>query len=305
MKKAIVTGANGFVGNWIVKELVNNDVEVYAIVKDRSSNIENLKGLSKVKIIYCDLADISQLHKIIKEKKFDVFYHMAWAGSSGYLRGDYKVQLDNAMYSCDAIEMSAKLGCKKFIFASSLMEYEAHELMKTEKKPTQGYIYNTAKIAANYMCRTLASKLNIEYISAIISNAYGPYETSPRLINTTIRKILNCEDTEFTEGNQLYDFIYIKDVARAFYLLGIDGKGNKNYYIGNIKQRKLKEFLLDINNIIGGSKELGFGKIPFEGVSLTFNEFDTEALSKDTGFIPEYTFEDGIKETINWIRGGI
>ena len=305
MKKAIITGANGFIGNWIVRELVENNVQVYAIVKNKNSNIDNLKGLSNVNIVYCDLIEISRLCELINDLHFDVFYHMAWIGSSGALRGDYNIQLDNAKYSCEAIEVAAKLKCKKFIFASSLMEYEAHELMKTNKSPSQGCIYNAGKIAANYMCKSLASKLNIEYISGIISNAYGPYETSPRLINTTIRKILKDEETEFTAGEQLYDFIYVKDVAKAFYMLGIDGINNKNYYIGNIKQRKLKEFLLEINDIMGSSKDLGLGKIPFSGVSLTFNEFDTTALSKDTGFKPEYSFEMGIKETINWIRGEI
>ncbi len=305
MKKAIVTGANGFIGSWLIKELVKNKIEVYAIVKNENSNIDNLKKLSNINIIYCDLCDINILPELIDDRNFDVFYHMAWVGSSGIFRGDYNIQLDYVRYSCEAIEVASKLNCKKFIFASSLMEYEAHELMKTQKCPSKGYIYNAGKIAANYMCRTLANELKIEYISAIISNAYGPYENSPRLINTTIRKILNGEETQFTSGEQLYDFIYVKDVAKAFYMLGLYGKNNKSYYIGNEKQRKLKEFLLEINNIIGSKNELGLGKIPFNGISLTFNEFDRFMLNKDTGFKPKYTFEKGIRETIDWIKGEI
>ena len=57
MRKAIVTGANGFVGTWLVKELVSNGVEVTAIVRESAKRLENIKDLKGVKIIYNDIAN--------------------------------------------------------------------------------------------------------------------------------------------------------------------------------------------------------------------------------------------------------
>lgn len=83
------------------------------------------------------------------------------------------------------------------------------------------------------MARAIAGSLGIDYIRAVISNIYGAGEKSPRLINTTIRKLLNGEHCAFSAGEQLYDFIYVTDAAKMFAALGDSGKSNKTYYIGD------------------------------------------------------------------------
>ncbi|MDE5873831.1 MAG: NAD-dependent epimerase/dehydratase family protein [Lachnospiraceae bacterium] len=57
-------------------------------------------------------------------------------------------------------------------------------------------------------------------MSAVISDIYGEGESSPRLINSSIRKLLNNEETSFSTGEQMYDFVYIEDAARMFVGLG-------------------------------------------------------------------------------------
>lgn len=301
MKKAIVTGANGFVGTALCTELSNQGVEVIAIVKDEKENISAIENLPSVRILYCELANFGKLADIISDRDADCFYHLAWVGASGPLRADSDIQTDNIRYSCNAVKACHALRCQKFVFASSIMEYETDAAMRTECTPSVNTLYSTAKIAADYMTRAIAGSLGIAYIRALISNIYGVGENSPRLINTTIRKLLSGEHCSFSPGEQLYDFIYITDAAKMFVGLGENGKANKTYYIGS-SPRPLKEYLTEIRDTVAPDAALGLGEIPFGGVSLSYSEFDRNGVYEDTGITPQVSFEEGIHKTAAWIK---
>lgn len=297
---AVVTGANGFIGAALCRELSVQGKKVIAVVNESDSHI---KDISNVRIIHCDLSDYRNLPELIgKTEKVDVFYHFAWAGTSGALRGDVDVQLANVKASCEAVEACETIGCRRFVFAGSVMEYEIASYMQTEKIPARNTLYCTAKLSADYMARTVANSCGIEYIRAIISNAYGPGEYSERLINTSIRKMLKGEYCVFSAGEQLYDFIYIDDAVRAFIEIGKQGINNRTYYIGNSSPRKLKDFLYQLRDSINPDLAIGIGEIPFSGVSLSYTEFDTDSLKNDTGFVPKVDFATGIHKTVDWIR---
>ncbi len=302
MKKAIVTGANGFVGSAVCKELSDNGVEVLAIIRHPDEPIANISELKGLRIIYCDLVDFGKLADIIPDRDIDVFYHFAWVGSAGPLRGDADVQMNNVKYTCDTVKACEKMRCKRFVFASSIMEYEIEAVMASETTPGINTLYCSAKVAADYMARTIAGNVGIDYIRAVISNIYGPGEMSPRLVNTSLRKMLKGEHGAFSAGEQMYDFIYISDAAKTFFAIGEAGKPNKTYYIGSQQPRPLKEFLLDMKDCVNPGINIGLGEIPFNGVSLTYQEFDINAVKDDTGFIPEVPFCEGIGKTIEWMK---
>ena len=182
------------------------------------------------------------------------------------------------------------------------MEYEIAAAMEAASAPGINTLYCTAKITADYMARALAGSLGIDYIRGMISNIYGPGETSPRLINTSLRKLLKGEHCSFSAGEQMYDFIYITDAAKVFVRLGEAGKANKTYYIGSSKPRPLKDFLLEMRDCVDPSVNIGLGELPFNGVSLTYKEFDINAVKTDTGFVPEVSFKMGITKTIEWLK---
>lgn len=184
------------------------------------------------------------------------------------------------------------------------MAYECIKVMESDPLPASGNIYSTAKLAADFMARTVAAAKGIPYISAVISNIYGPGEYSPRLVNTTIRKILNGEKTVFSDGTQTYDFIYIDDAAQAFLAMAESGKVPRGgaYYVGSSRPAPLKEFLLELGKAVNPDVRLGIGKADFKGICLDYSMFDIDALRRDTGFTPSYSFYDGIKKTTEWIR---
>ena len=88
MKKVVVTGANGFVGYWLIRELCKNDIKVTAIIKDTNENISMLSEFKDVDIVYCDLSELGTLTDKIAEKDYDAFYHLAWVSAGGAGRAD-------------------------------------------------------------------------------------------------------------------------------------------------------------------------------------------------------------------------
>ena len=302
MKKVIVTGANGFIGTALCKKLSDEGINVIAIVRNKEENITKIKDIPRLKITYCDLSDFRNLSKYVEDRDIDALYHLAWIGSAGTLRGDSDVQIRNIQYTCDTVKACLDMNCKRFIFASSIMEYEIQATMETDAMPSINTLYSIAKVAADYMARTLSGSYGIDYIRAVISNIYGPGETSPRLVNTSLRKMLNKEHCAFSAGNQLYDFVYITDAAKMFIEIGKHGIANRTYYIGSQEPRPLKEFLCEMRDQVDPKIEIGLGEIPFNGVSLSYKEFDINAVKKDTGYIPEVTFAQGIKNTLEWIK---
>lgn len=302
VKTAIVTGANGFIGGHLTNFLSSRGIKVYAIVKDGDSDIQRIKQSPIVHIIYCNLKDIAVLPELIDDREIDVCFHFGWTGVSGEQRKDYVSQIRNIEYACACARVCAGMNCKTFIFASSIWEYECYHIMRRLEPAKPETVYSTAKIAASFMTRTLCNTLNVTYISAVITNVYGPGESSPRLINSTIRKLLNGEKTKFTSCTQTYDFIYIDDAVEAFYQLAASGTNNQSYYIGSLKPRPLRESLIELRDCIDSSRHLGIGELSHEGIHLHYDKFDIEAIKRDTGFEPKMSFKDGIRNTVAWIQ---
>lgn len=303
MKSVVITGANGFLGSAVVNALSDAGTDVTCVVRSPESDVSRIKASANIRFVYCDKMEFKTLADKLKDRTYDVFYHFAWEGCSGASRGDYKMQTDNIVSTCDAVTLCGEIGCRRFVFASSIMEFEAIEQVETDSKLPRSLIYNSAKISADYMARAIADSLGIDYLRALISNIYGPGERSPRLVNSSIRKFLIGEHCSFSSGTQLYDFIYIDDAVKAFILIGEKGKPRRLYYIGNESPRPLSEFLLELRDIVAPGADSGLGEIVQSSLpSLSYNEFDMKALAEDTGFKTMVSFAEGIRRTRDWIK---
>ena len=101
MKKIIVSGASGFLGSALVRNLANSDIKIFALVSDLSKIDSSNSNIGNIEYICINLNCIGDLCNSIKDKDIDVFYHFAWEGSSGKSRSDYKTQVRNIYNVCE------------------------------------------------------------------------------------------------------------------------------------------------------------------------------------------------------------
>lgn len=299
MKRAVITGPTGAVGTALISELIKQKTEVAAVVRPGSKRIGNIPESPLVRIIECDLADLKSLPD--KLDGADVFYHFGWDGTFGNSRNNMYGQNLNVKYSLDAVEAAAALGCEAFIGAGSQAEYGRFEGCLNADTPTfpeNGY--GIAKLCAGQMTRILCEQKGIRHIWTRILSIYGPFDGAATMVMSTIVKLLTGEHASCTQGEQMWDYLYSEDAGYAMYLLGEKGIAGKTYCIGSGQARPLREYIEEIRNTAAPGAEIGFGEIPYSEKQVMYLCADISELTKDTGFVPRYTFAEGIAKTVNW-----
>ena len=306
MNRAIVTGATGFIGKFLVRELLKQKVDVIAVVRENSPNISEIDSFP-IEVLQCNIENFVSLPEKVVNRNVDAVFHLAWQGISDLDAKNQRIQLQNLQSTLDLIDAMREMNIKVFVGAGSLHELEALVEMQEDKViSNMAYMYKSSKTAAHWMSKAKAGNMGIKFFWPFI-NTYGEGEDSARLINTVIKKILRGEEPSLTAGNQYYDFVHVSDVAHALYLIAKKGVDGTNYVIGSGSPRPLKEFLKKVgeiaNEVKGGNKvELGFGRITNNVISLPKETFDIGNLVRDTGFVPAISFEEGISRTVDWIK---
>lgn len=301
--KAVVTGSSSMIASALISKLVAEEYEVYALVRPGSKKLDNIIKSSSVHIVEADISDmLSAAQKIGCE--CDMLFHFAWGGTSGAMRNNAEIQQKNIQYTLDAVELAKKLGCKTFVGAGSQAEYgrvEGKMLPDTPCSPENEY--GKAKLKAGNESRELAEKYGIKHVWLRILSAYGVGDNDFTITVSSLKKMLSGETAKFTPAEQLWDFIYCDDAANAFYLAALNGKNGAVYTLGSGEAKPLKEYIEIMKELSGGEAEIG---------ALSYNEnqvmylcADISALSADTGFKPQISYEDGIKRTINWLKGSL
>lgn len=301
MENVIITGADGFVGSYTVNYFLEQGCRVLAL--DMGEKPNRLGEHPRLTYAQCDISDAAALEAAAQSGNYDTFIHFAWAGSAGPARVDYDLQMKNALTTVECLKTAKKLGCKRFVCAGSIMEKEVEAAVHDQgSRPGMGYIYGMGKHIAHCLCKSVAADIGIELVWPMITNAYGAGELSPRFVNTTIRKIIQGEPLQFTSGTQSYDFVYVTDVARAFYLIAKNGRPFCEYMIGSSTARPLKEFIIEMVRSLAPDRQPIFGDIPFTGTNMPLSTFDCTDTERDCGFRAGVSFAEGTRMTMDWLK---
>lgn len=301
IKRVIVTGGTGVTGNALVKYLLQQDIEVTALVRPNSFRRCFLpEEHPSLHIVECGMESYGQIGKILSDRKYDVFFHLSWDGSTGKQkvgnRNNFKLQNQNVSYALDAVELCHELGCPVFVMTGSQAEYGRKEVPireDMEKNPENGY--GMAKLCAEGMTRVLCKEYGIKHIWPILFSVYGPCDATESLIDTSIRGLMKGETLPYTLGQQKWDYIYSYDAARALLLLAEYGVDGEVYHVANGSTRELREYIEILYREVAPERIPRLGELSYGKNQVMFLGADVTKLREATGFEPQVTFEEGIR----------
>lgn len=303
MKKVILTGGTGMLGLALIQLFIQKKIEVLVIVRPNSKRRKNLPVSDYVKVIECDLSKLSEVKPQLNDT-YDAFFHFAWDGTFGEARNDMYLQNRNVKAALDAVELAKAAGCSVFLGAGSQAEYGRVDGIKlgpdTPANPETGY--GIGKLCAGQMSRILCQQMGMKHIWVRILSTYGPHDGLHTMVMSGIIKMLNQERPQYTKGEQMWDYLYCEDAARAFYLAAEQGIDGSVYCIGSGEVRPLAEYITVIRDTIDRNIEIGFGEVPYYDKQVMYLCADIENLRRDTGFQPEISFEEGIRRTVEWYK---
>ena len=301
IKRAIITGVTGTIGMALLEELVCQGVEVLAVCREGSERNARISRKPGVKIIECSL---DRLQEINAEEygQYDVCYHLAWMGTTGEVRNDMYLQNNNVRYALDAVKMAARLGCHTFIGAGSQAEYgpvQGKLTPETFPNPVTGY--GIAKLCAGQMTRELAHQLGMRHLWVRVLSVYGPYDGRQSMVMSGIYNLIEGKIPQYTKGEQQWDYLYSGDAAKAFRMLG-EKAAEGIYCLGSGQVKTLKEYIELIRKNVDEQAKVAVGAIPYPEKQVMYLCADISKLTLETGFVPQTSFEEGIRKTIQWCR---
>ena len=306
MKRALVTGGTGVTGVALIRYLLAQGVEVIALIRENSARERYLPENEHLHIVYCNMEDYLKVDKHIEEYlPIDVFFHLAWDGSTIIdkigSRDNMPLQAMNIVYAINAVELCHIINCPTFLMTGSQAEFGKTDIILNEKDisaPVNGY--GSAKLCAETMTRIMCTNYKIRHVFARLFSVYGPFDGTNSLVYTSVIKLLSGEQPQYTKAEQKWDFLYSFDAAKALMLLAEKGRDGEMYCVANGESKPLQEYIRIMHRVCNPKLPLEFGALPYGKNQVMFLGADISKLKTDTGFEPEYSFENGIKQIRDW-----
>ena len=302
IKRAIVTGADGFIGRNLTSFLSQCGYEVYAFVFTDNNTLKEISNLSNVHFVPCDLNNVLDCAEMIPDG-VDIMYHFAWAGVKPELRADMGVQLSNIPLTIKCMEFASQKKVKRILVPGSTSEYlYCGQSVNSKAIPTPRDAYGSVKVALRYLCAEYAKQHNIEFLYAVITGIYAADRRDNNVIYYTIDSLLREEKPSLTKLEQLWDYVYIDDAVQALFAVGEKGRPNLVYAIGHGDNWPLRNYIEIIRDKINPTLPLGIGEVSYKESELPCSCVDLTDLERDTGFVPKVDFETGIEKVISRVR---
>lgn len=295
MKKAVVSGALGALGSELVRHLLNQGLQVWALTRDGEAQVDlEIEFGAHVRFVRAPMDRVLELPRLLDQDLFQpsdsaVFYHLAWKGDKALADGGLSSQMENAALSANAVVAAKKLGCTKFVNVGSFEETRVeHRLASANIGREFGtqVDYALAKLSSRDMCRLVAYLEKIDYVHTRFSVIVYSRSIGSRYMSSMLERIRKGFPVDPPNSSDILDVVSSRDAVEALYRLGEAGKNGQDYYIGNcVPGSLLEHFTYAIDRLAG--RDLGdFQPQKHRDSHL----FSTQLLQKDTGFLPEVPF---------------
>jgi len=286
--KVLLTGATGFLGSNILRELLKQGVEI-VVLKRSFSNDYRIKKLCSNYISY-DIDNICLYEIFEKESKIDAVIHCATC----YGRKNEKLSdvfQTNVYFPLQLLEVASFFNTEIFINTDTSLN----------KIPTvKGYMQNyiLTKKQFKEWGKLLAECKKIKFTNMQLEHFYGEGDDESKFTSFVINSCVNnAVKIDLTDGEQLRDFVYVDDVVSAYnivLLLKQKLKGYNDYEIGYGKAIKVKDFVNAVKRETKSSTLLNFGALPYRENEILFSQADISKL-QEIGWNPKYDIHEGVK----------
>lgn len=297
MKTVVMTGATSFLGLNVLKSLLRNQYEVYALVRKSSKSLMKLPSNEKLHLVYGSLDDLYFLEEQVPFANY--FLHFAWDGSGNVGRADASVQTRNVEYAMDALRIASMLGCEKFIFPGSQAEYgQKYDIIKETDSCNPISEYGKAKLEFSNRAHKFCEDKSIAFIHLRIFSVYGYGDRDGTLVDLCINHFMKNVSLELGPCIQKWNFLYIEDFVNFIEQILIYDIETGIYNIASSDTRVLRDFVNCIHEVSESNSLVKYGEIaenPEGSPSLMPN------IDKILGVIGKYEFtpfKKGIKTII-------
>ena len=308
LNKIIITGATGSIGISLIKLFVRENIFVKVLLNKnskRNNNVLDLINENNKSLISVDYVEISEYKNVNPlNEQYDAFLHLAWLGTVGKDRIDEKLQNDNFIYSLNAIELAKKYNCNIFVGFGSQAEYGiSNEKLNSKTNTNPLTMYGKYKLKTCIEGYNLAKKLNIDFLWLRILSVFGEYDKAG-IVKDSILNMMNNNEMKFTKAEQIFDFLYSYDAANIIYNIILNYKNTDNYIycIGSGIEKKLKDSILDIKNVVNKNYDIKFGELEYGKTQPMYLVCDTNEVENLIGKQNLTDFKTAIKNISEYYR---
>lgn len=323
--KILVTGGAGFIGSAVIRHLIGNtDATVVNVDKlTYAGNLESLVDVSshdRYRFERVDICDHREVERVFREHKPDAVMHLAAEshvdrsidGPAEFIQtnivGTYTL-LEVARGYWNELETSSKSAFRfHHISTDEVYGSLGAEGLFTEQTPYQpNSPYSASKASSDHLVRAWYHTFGLPVVTTNCSNNYGPYQFPEKLIPLTILNALEGKPLPvYGNGENVRDWLYVEDHARALCLVLERGRIGETYNIGGRNEQKNIDVVMTLCELLD---ELATHTAPHArlikyvkdrpGHDLRYS-IDASKIQRELGWMPSETFSSGLRKTVRW-----
>ena len=309
----LVTGGAGFIGSNYMHYVVDKYPEDYFVCLDaltyagNYNNIKDLEGNDNYKFVHGDITDREFIDKLFKEEQFDIVINFAAESHvDNSIKNPGIFLTTNIIGTQVLMDASLKYNIKRYHQVSTDEVYgdlplDRPDLLFTEDTPIHtSSPYSSSKAGADLLVGAYHRTFGLPTTISRCSNNYGPYQFPEKLIPVVISKALKNEKIPvYGNGSNVRDWIHVIDHNIGVDLIVRNGKVGEVYNLGGHSERSNLDVVKTILKQMGKSEDLITFVEDRKGHDLRY-AIDSTKSEKELGWDRTYTFEKGIKETVDW-----
>lgn len=311
--KFLITGGAGFIGSNYLHYVTDKYKNDYFVCLDaltyagNYNNIKDLEGKDNYKFVKGDITDRVFIDKLFNDEKFDVVINFAAESHVDNSISNPEIFLITNIIGTEMLmDASIKYNVKRYHQISTDEVYGdlplgREDLLFTEDTPLHtSSPYSTSKASADLLVMAYFRTYGLPVTISRCSNNYGPYQFPEKLIPLAIMKALNNEKISvYGTGENVRDWIHVYDHNAGVDLIVRNGKVGEVYNLGGHAERHNIDIVKIILKQMGKSEDLITFVEDRKGHDLRY-AIDSSKAERELGWECTYTFEDGIKETVDW-----